>query len=587
MRNRSRFLLFFHVSLCLSAAFLPATSFAEIITVGPSGCDQTTLAGAIIRAAVTPESDTILFGANVTWTGGGALLLTNESPVTFQGVSSCSNFSAVQRTITATVGDLFEFDNTQATFRDLRLLGDTAGRLITATSSSIVTLEDSLLLGGRADDGGNVHLSGGASLLALAGSQIFNGEATFDGGGVFCTGGGVVGLGEETKLHNNNAGRNGGGVYVEGCSLNILAGGPGPPGINQYGIVDNRAEFNGGGVYARGEASVLLSGNGSHPGSIVSNDAVGIGGGMYLTGLGTIAEVFNSEIADNRGFGLAGGVSVTLQANFLMHRTVANCDRGVRCSRLEGNQAGIGSAGIQEGGALRVTSGAEAFVRQTYVSGNGADDGGNVAVVSGGGSFVLFEGSVLYDNNRTGVHVIARDGAWVRLAFVSAWGSSAPGFGSAFAEVGDNARVDLYSSILIEGQGSTIGPGTGPDPVFLPLGTGATINLDCMLVHENVSTGGEGSVVTDPASQWESPMTGDPHLRAGALAIDFCDTLVYSPMDDDIDGEARGVDDPAEPDALGPFDLGADERIGPPEPEPIFSDGFESGDVSAWSGSAP
>ena len=563
-------------------------SLAEVITVGPSGCDQTTLAGAIIRAAVTPESDTIVFGADVTWTGGGALLLVNEAPVTFVGVSSCSNLTQVQRTITTTVGDLFEFDNTDATFRKLRLRGDTGGRPITATNTSFVTLDEALVLGGRANNGGNVHLSSSASLIMLAGSQIFNGEATFDGGGVFCSGSGEVALGEETKLHGNDAGFNGGGVYVDGCTLNILTGGPAPPGINEYGLVDNRAEFNGGAVYATGGASVLLNGSGTRPSSIKNNTAVGLGGGMYLTGAGTSAEVLNSEIVDNLGIDGAGGVLVTSDATFLMHRTVADCDRGVRCSLLAENIGGISSPNVAEGGALMVTGGGEAFVRQTYVTANFSDDGGNVALVNGGSSFLLIENSVLFDNSQTDVHFIARGGAHIRLAFISAFGSSTPGFGTAFAHAEANSRIDLFSSMVIEGQGSPFGGGGGPDPVFLPASPGAFQNVDCVIVHESSSTGGFGTVVTNPTAEWISPATGDPHLRATAQAIDFCDDFVYPPVDADIDNEARGFDVTTIPNGLGPFDLGADEwHDAPPMPDEIFSDGFESGDVSAWSSSVP
>lgn len=572
----------------LPTLLLVSPSLAETITIGPSGCDQTTLAGAIIRAAVTPESDTILFSTNQTWTGGGALLLANESPVTFVGVSSCSNFSLVQRTITTTVGDLFEFDNTHATFRRLRLRGDTGGRPITATNSSLVTLDDALVLGGRADNGGNVHLSSGASLVALAGSQIFQGEATFDGGGVFCTGGGVVALGEETKLHSNDAGFNGGGVYVDGCTLNVLTGGLAPPGINEYGLVDNRAEFNGGAVYATGGSSVLLNGSGTRPSSIRNNTAVGLGGGLYLTGAGTSAEVLNSEIVDNLGVDGAGGVMVTSDATFLMHRTVADCDRGVRCSLLAENVGGIASASVAEGGALMVTGGGEAFVRQTYVTANLSDDGGNVALVNGGSSFLLIENSVLFSNAQTDVHFIARGGAHIRLAFISAWGSSMPGFGMAFAHAEANSRIDLFSSVVIEGQGSPFGGGGGPDPVFLPPSPGAFQNVDCVIVHETSSTGGFGTVVTDPSMEWISPATGDPHLLPTAQAIDFCDDFAYPPVDADIDNEPRGFDVTTIPDGLGPFDLGADEWLGaPPMPDEIFSDGFESGDVSAWSVSVP
>ncbi len=57
------------------------------------------------------------------------------------------------------------------------------------------------------------------------------------------------------------------------------------------------------------------------------------------------------------------------------------------------------------------------------------------------------------------------------------------------------------------------------------------------------------------------------------------------PVDEDIDDEGRGFDDTTITNNHGPFDLGADEFLG--DPDSIFSDGFESGDTTAWSSSIP
>ena len=67
---------------------------------------------------------------------------------------------------------------------------------------------------------------------------------------------------------------------------------------------------------------------------------------------------------------------------------------------------------------------------------------------------------------------------------------------------------------------------------------------------------------------------GDLHLTAAATAaVDAGTSLAPGACDGDFDGEPRD----SEP------DVGGDEL----SPEEIFSDDFESGDTSAWSGVVP
>lgn len=578
----------------LLTALTPLAAQSETIRVGATadGCSHSSLALAWLRAAITPESDTIVITSDQTWTGAVALNLTDESTVTIRGGVSCTDTSPRRRTVTTTVGDLFEFVNTRAEFRDLTLRGDTGGRLITASGTSVITLSDTTLDDGRGTSGGNAHLSGGAALVALDGAVIRDGQADFDGGGVYCTGPGAIALAEGSQLHGNRAAFNGGGVYLTGgCLLNLRSGGPASTGPGHYGIVDNRAEFNGGGVYATGGATVIAAGNRFEPASIRSNTAIFNGGGIYLTGAGTTAEVLSSELVSNRGFRKGGGLYVTAGAELEMDRDLVECDRGVRCSLLDGNGTVSLAGVVTEGGAIVVTGGGQAEIRQTYITDNSAANDARVALVEGSGSFLLIEGSVLYDNDPRGQHVLARGGALARLAFISAWGSSTSGFGMFFAKADAGGRVDLYSSVVLEGNGSAP-TGGGPDRVFAPAGTGGIHNAHCVLAHEDGSFPpdplGTVAVQSNPAFIWDNPTTGDPHLWEFSDALDFCDTSVYSPLDSDIDAETRGEDAPV-PDVFGRFDLGADEwrPAAPPPPGAIFADGFETRDTSRWSATVP
>jgi hypothetical protein len=93
-----------------------------------------------------------------------------------------------------------------------------------------------------------------------------------------------------------------------------------------------------------------------------------------------------------------------------------------------------------------------------------------------------------------------------------------------------------------------------------------------------------GTVVADVDPQFVDLPAGDLHLSATSPAIDVCAGNGGGPVSD-LDIDLRGHDLPAVPDRLPGsfFDAGADE-IGPPGP--LFADGFESGDVSEWSGAS-
>jgi hypothetical protein len=69
---------------------------------------------------------------------------------------------------------------------------------------------------------------------------------------------------------------------------------------------------------------------------------------------------------------------------------------------------------------------------------------------------------------------------------------------------------------------------------------------------------------------FQNPGVGDYHLTLASPAVDYCDTVVFTPMENDIDGDDRGRDIVEVPNNLGPFDLGADEFT-----DIMFASGFE------------
>jgi hypothetical protein len=93
---------------------------------------------------------------------------------------------------------------------------------------------------------------------------------------------------------------------------------------------------------------------------------------------------------------------------------------------------------------------------------------------------------------------------------------------------------------------------------------------------------GTGNIWEDPT--FVDSVNGDFHLLPSSPCIDAGDNSPPALPTTDIDGDNRRIDDPEVVDTgygTPPIvDMGADE-FNPPTP--IFSDGFESGDCTAWS----
>ena len=573
--------------LVMAFCFATPALRAELITVGPlnTGCAFDDLIDAGVRAALTPEADTIVIAQDLIYDSGVPLFLTNEANLTLRGVVSCSNFADQRRTITATRGDLLSFTNTDLTIRSLNLVSDTmGGRLLKASGSMLLTIEDARVASGKADDGANVHLSDGASLLALAGAEIVDGQADTHGGGVYCIGTGTVALVQGSRVAHNTAGGAGGGIHADVCFVNVLSGGPVPGGMGEfYGVFSNSA-FAGGGIYISNEGDLIVAGTSTTEATVRGNQAT-FGGGIFASSDNTQVTIENSTIAFNEVSQRGGGLYVTAGATLTMDRTAENCSRGQECSFLWGNNS-VSFGNGNHGGAIGVTAGGRAEIRQTYFLGNRARHEGRAAYVEGAGSFLLLEGVTMYKNDPRSVQILTRDGGHARLAFLSVWGGTQPGFPAYFLAGESNSTIELYSSIIIEGNGDP--PAGGPaDQIFAPAGNGVTYLTDCLMVHEVNSVpnpNGSNLLFPLPDLVWADPSSGSPRLAPNSPAIDYCDSSFYEPVDRDVDNEVRGNDLP-EANNLGPFDLGSDEHyVASNLP---FMDGFESGDTSAWDITVP
>lgn len=451
-----------------------------------------------------------------------------------------------------------------------------------------VVLENTLVLDNAANRGGGVFLGdgvpaagGGPSLALNDGSGVNGNEAVAGtlfaaGGGIACEGNGRIAGGGGSGVGGNDTavGGFGGGIYLSNCELII----EGP-----FTVSGNRAHF-GGGICAQ-DSRVALRGTAQGPVQVIHNLAresgglPGVGGGLAAVGAESELIADNVQIEDNRaqpeaGSSAGGGLVVFSGAVARLDRTLgASCPGGDKCSSLSDNRAGISAA-------ARVASGGRLEIRRTVILGNAAQE--DVLTASGNGTDLVVEGSMLSRNSGRSLFQ-ADAGGSLLVRFSSAAGN----FGIERVVGGEvdgasAGEVELHSSILYEAS-----PGTE----LLALDPGIEHHAVCLVVPEDelLPTGPlfPSEVATTDDPQFVDLGQGDLHLTPTSPALDVCSGFAAAPATD-LDLDLRGHDLPEVPNRFPGsafvFDAGADE-IGPPSP--IFSDGFESGDLSAWSGTAP
>ena len=132
------------------------------------------------------------------------------------------------------------------------------------------------------------------------------------------------------------------------------------------------------------------------------------------------------------------------------------------------------------------------------------------------------------------------------------------------AHNGESGQLDLLASIVDD-------PGIPAVSFILPAVVDGLI--ECVIVADAFginSTGGSNVIEASPS--FVDRANADYHLAAlPNMAVDQCASgLVVSPGPD-MDGAARGTDEPTVPDNQGPFDIGVEEYSN----DLIVKDGFE------------
>lgn len=551
---RSRALLVLPLLLAASAAAWAVPPGCTSSVGSGDDCVHPTLAAALLAAAFSGSPSTVCLTnsqANVDFDlvnfdqAGVGLTLRG-------GYASCSASSATGYTLLSGDGVDPAFDisagaGEASIVRFERVAILSAAPAIRAGSGAEVTVVNSIL----EDSIRGIEARAGARVTLDALTQVAGNSHPTTGAGILCEDAQVdlAALVSENIVSSSSANNRGGGIWAEGCVLNLLEG---------AWIEGNRAP-TGAGMYL---FDTFVRGGGTGPlGVRVSDNQTnappGAGGsGAAITAGGTTDLLLGNARVDGN-VGQDSIINVLAGARVQIERfNFETCAAPPRCATLSGNDAPTivrvsGSANL---GTFRMMQG---FVEDNL------GPVGETALFAGPseGARIELDGLQVHGNRVQAIFDM-RGGGQVTGGFLSV-ARNGPDLASPDVDLvlgGSPSRADLYSSILQDHGGFT-------DTIT---------TLDCVIAESLASVTATRSIVSsDPG--FVDAAGGDLHLRADSIAIDYCDTSAYTPLDSDFDLDARGLNHPRA-DGFGRFDLGADERKPDPPPagEDIFKDGFES-----------
>jgi hypothetical protein len=296
-----------------------------VITVCASGCDFTTIQGAVNDAGTTNGKVVRVsngtYSENINFNGK---LITIQSVngaanTKIQGATSSTNspvvtFSAGETS--SAVLDGFTIDN-QAS--------DTATRGIYISGAS-PTVKNSII------EGNSCYGAEGG-----AGVYIYNSVPTFD----TCT----------IRANSATNNKNGGGMSIKGAAggatiTNSTIGSSGNP---------NTATNYGGGIYFEGPTTGTLS----ISGSTISYNSANAGSGIYLTGVSTTTTITNTSVSNNAAIWTPGGGGIYSDNSAL---SLTNCNIN--------NNTSLGSTNIIGGGIYLNGTSASATISGGTINGN-------------------------------------------------------------------------------------------------------------------------------------------------------------------------------------------------------------------------
>lgn len=293
---------------------------------------------------------------------------------------------------------------------------------VNAATAVNVTLNDTELTGNTTGaspgNGGGLHITG-SSNVTISGGIVNQNEAVAEGGGLWNGSGTMTITGTlitENSASGASADQGGGGIYNLSGVLNINAGtvisnntadgaaGSGGGILNDVngtvtivdaeitGNIANRAgggiEDNSGAVGFITMTDVMLNAN-------IVNNAPGNGGGLHVTGAGTVT-INGGTVSDNEAGAEGGGLwngSGTMTIN----------------GTLISNNTASGAGADQGGGGIYNLSGTVDINAETVITGNHADG----AAGSGGGILNDVNGTITIDDAEITLNTAIRAGGGI------------------------------------------------------------------------------------------------------------------------------------------------------------------------------
>ncbi len=248
------------------------------------------------------------------------------------------------------------------------------------------------MAGAAPGNGGALHITGVAN-VTVNGGVVMNNLASAEGGGLWNSAVGMLTVDgtaiKANRASGNDADQGGGGLFNDGGELMVSnaiirgnsadgAAGSGGGILNNQGtltvidstIAGNSSNRAGGGVEDNAGVQVRL-----HNVRLLKNstgDAPGNGGGLHITGAGTV-EVVNGTVAENSAAAEGGGLWNSAVGTLIVSRTTLN------------KNMTDGTADDHGGGAL-YNDGGELTVSNSTLTGNMAANGNGGGLLNGAGT---------------------------------------------------------------------------------------------------------------------------------------------------------------------------------------------------------
>jgi fibronectin-binding autotransporter adhesin len=353
-----------------------------------------------------------------------------------------------------------------------------------------LTLVDSQIVSNTTGGvGGGLYVTGPTAVVTHTGaSRIAHNQATETAG----SGGGVYLYSGELRIPSgqvmdNHAGSLGGGIYDREGILRLNGG----------QVVNNSADTNGGGVYVGNGAVFTQTGLSSLIGYNHAGATYGVGGGLVVGG-GASVWLNGGQVLSNSAVGAGGGINVlgdlTLKGAWVLSNSTDSAGGGLfmassasrltvdgLLTRIAHNSSGAQGGGISaEYGILQIANGL--IWDNEAAHGGGIHVGAAQATMSGGGVFSNTAGG-----NGGGLH-LGVGSAFTQSGSSTIRENQANNGGGIYIEAGRAALLggDVISNTSSINGGGVVVYGTG--------GNAATLTLDGSQILGNTTSGSGGGI---------------------------------------------------------------------------------------------